>query len=80
MATTGGGVKVASPEPAFCRKVPGTNACTGSTYVQKRLRVAPDLLRRHVIYVPVLGVVASMMGNAKAHPYSAPTNNHHILS
>jgi hypothetical protein len=38
---------------------------TASTYLQRRLRIDPDRLRRHGIYVPVLPAVSQMAGNAK---------------
>ena len=47
---------------------------TGSTYLQRRLRIAPDLLRRHGIYVPVLPIVARMAGNAKLLPITLDQN------
>jgi hypothetical protein len=38
---------------------------TASTYLQRRLRVDPNYLRKHGIYVPVLPLVSEMAGNAK---------------
>lgn len=38
---------------------------TGSTYLQRRLRVDPGGLRRQGVHVPVLPSVAAMAGNAK---------------
>jgi len=38
---------------------------TGSTYLQKRLRIAPDILRAAGLHVPVLPIVERMAGNAK---------------
>ena len=38
---------------------------TASTYVQRRLRVNAEQLRKHGIYLPVLPEVAEMAGNAK---------------
>jgi hypothetical protein len=47
---------------------------TGSTYIQKRLRLAPDLLRKKGIYVPVLPEVSLMAGNAKLLPVAIDKN------
>jgi hypothetical protein len=47
---------------------------TGSTYIQKRLRLAPDLLRKRGIYVPVLPDVSLMAGNAKLIPVAIDRN------
>jgi len=38
---------------------------TASTYIQRRLRVNAEQLRKHGIYLPVLPEVAEMAGNAK---------------
>ena len=37
---------------------------TASTYIQRRLRVNEEQLRKHGIYLPVLPEVAAMAGNA----------------
>lgn len=47
---------------------------TGSTYIQKRLRLAPDLLRNRGIYVPILPKVSAMAGNAKLLPIAIDRN------
>ncbi len=41
---------------------------TASTYIQRRLRINADVLRKNKIYVPVLPAVAQMAGNAKLLP------------
>ena len=41
---------------------------TASTYIQRRLRMNLEVLRKNKIYVPVLRAVAQMAGNAKLLP------------
>lgn len=41
---------------------------TASTYIQRRLRINAEALRKNKIYMPVLPVVAQMAGNAKLLP------------
>ncbi len=47
---------------------------TGSTYIQKRLRLAPELLRDKGVYVPILPEVSAMAGNAKLLPIAIDKN------